>query len=207
MAFLSVIEGRMGERFLLVSSTQCPSKRPRKSSSTPEGVPTIQLFPSRFQSRRVRVTRAGRYTDRQRAREREAKRPIQGSLLPRLRSYCTGVSPKFANLRFLLERDKEAVEGRRHHCQIIFSTLSTPFSHPSLCSLPQYFLPICDSFFLPLSLSLFLFVPHAYTFSHSFLAFQRRLTRIEHLFMRIRRCIRGVKRKLKTLHDNNNHRA
>ena len=66
----------MGERFLLVSSAQCPSKRPRKSSSTPEGVPTMRVNATfSFAFSKLKGTKSDtRLVDTQTTEERERER-------------------------------------------------------------------------------------------------------------------------------------
>lgn len=128
----------------------------------------------------------GEKVRRERGQKADTRLIVATAAIPLYRS--------FAKVRqFAFSSRMRQRRGRRTPPPDNISRLATPLFQPSAPS---------TIFYLP-------FVPPSAPPAHfrSFALCFSTLTRIEDLFMRIRRRVRGAKRKLKTLHDNNNHRA
>lgn len=125
---------------------------------TLQGVSTMKMnatfFPSPsslFRGQRAKVTR---FPDEGRREKRERDKGEGGEGRYKAHccatvAHCTKVSPKFANLRFLLECDKDAVE-ERHRIIFLPSILLLLFFFLPFLPPPQYSFRTPSSFSVPL---------------------------------------------------------
>lgn len=125
---------------------------------TLQGVSTMKMnatfFPppsSLFRGQRAKVTR---FPDEGRREKRERDKGEGGEGRYKAHccatvAHCTKVSPKFANLRFLLECDKDAVK-ERHRIIFLPSILLLLFFFLPFLPPPQYSFRTPSSFSVPL---------------------------------------------------------